>query len=125
MTINTGAGKDVLSINSMVGKMESTYNKEDYLVADLGADGNMLSMGAALGVEQARESLVAGVVFDNTGGAGRVCFLKGDFKSTRCVGTVKQVTIFKGSRLGHESGGGGGGGQGSGKALPQIQNLTL
>jgi len=96
--INTGAGKDVLSINSMVGKLGDNYNREDYLVADLGADGNMLSMGAALGIGQKRGSLVAGVVFDNTGGAGRVCFLKGNFKTEKCVGTVKQVTIFKGSR---------------------------
>lgn len=98
MIINTGAGKDVLSINSMVGKLGDNYNREDYLVADLGADGNMLSMGAALGIGQKRGSLVAGVVFDNTGGAGRVCFLKGNFKTEKCVGTVKQVTIFKGSR---------------------------
>lgn len=96
--INTGAGKEVLAINSTVGKLGDNYNREDYLVADLGADGNMLSMGAALGIGQKRGSLVAGVVFDNTGGAGRVCFLKGNFKTEKCVGTVKQVTIFKGSR---------------------------
>lgn len=96
VTINTGAGKDVLSINGMIGKVES--NKENYLVADLGADGNMLSMGAALGIGAERGKLMSGVVFDNTGGAGRVCFRAGDFRSLRCVGNVRQVTIFKGSR---------------------------
>ncbi|KAJ7386526.1 hypothetical protein OS493_008662 [Desmophyllum pertusum] len=97
VTINTGAGKDVLSINAMIGKVYS--NKRDYLVADLGADGNMLSMGAALGIGAKRGSFVAGVVFDNTGGAGKSGFRKEDFRSYRCVGHVKHVTIFKGSRL--------------------------
>ena len=96
VTINTGAGKDVLSINSMVGRPGDS--RTNYLVADLGADGNMLSMGAALGIDRKRGDLVAGVIFDNTGGRGQVCFLKGDFRSRRCVGNVRQVTIFKGSR---------------------------
>lgn len=96
VTINTGAGRDVLSINGMVGTVESS--KGDYLVADLGADGNMLSMGAALGFNAKRGEVVSGVKFDNTRGMGRVCFRKGDFRSLRCVGNVRQVTIFKGSR---------------------------
>ncbi|KAJ7386529.1 hypothetical protein OS493_008665 [Desmophyllum pertusum] len=52
-----------------------------------------------LGIGAKRGSLVAGVVFDNTGGAGKVCFRKENFRSYRCVGHVKHVTIFKGSRL--------------------------
>ena len=96
VTINTGAGKDVLSINGMVGKVDSS--KENYLVADLGADGNMLSMGAALGIGVERGKLMSGVVFNNVRGAGKVCFRAGDFRSLRCVGNVRQVTIFKGSR---------------------------
>ena len=96
VTINTGAGKDVLSINAMVGRPGDS--RTNYLVADLGADGNMLSMGSALGIERKRGNLVAGVIFDNTGGQGQVCFLKGNFRTRRCVGNVRQVTIFKGSR---------------------------
>ena len=96
VTINTGAGKDVLMINGMVGNID--YSNKDFLVADLGADGNMLSIGVALGFENKRDKLVAGVWFDNSYGKGQVCYLKGDFMSTTCVGNVKHVTIFKGSR---------------------------
>ena len=96
VTINTGAGKDVLSINAMVGRPSDS--RTNYVVADLGADGNMLSMGTALGIGRKRGNLVAGVIFDNTGGQGKICFLKENFRTRRCVGNVRQVTIFKGSR---------------------------
>jgi len=94
--INTGAGKDVLSLNSMIGDVNS--NKQDFIVSDLGEDGNLLSLGVALGIERKRGDLLAGVIFDNTGGNGKICYLKEDLKSKRCVGHVKKVTIFKGSR---------------------------
>ena len=96
ITINTGAGKDVLSINSMIGKLDSS--KEDFLVSDLGDDGNLLSLGNTVGVGRERGKLLGGVIFDNTGGHGKICFLKEDLKSQRCVGNARRVTIFKGSR---------------------------
>jgi len=96
VTINTGPGKDVLSLNSMIGDVNS--NKQDFIVSDLGEDGNLLSLGVALGIERKRGDLLAGVIFDNTGGNGKICYLKEDLKSKRCVGHVKKVTIFKGSR---------------------------
>ncbi|KAK2563041.1 hypothetical protein P5673_014050 [Acropora cervicornis] len=97
VTINTGRGKDVLSIQSMVGRPGDS--KTDYLVSDLGEDGNLLSVGAALGIGATRDNLVVGVFFDNTGGQGKLCYVKADFVIARCVGSVKAVTIFKGSRL--------------------------
>ena len=96
VVINTDAGKDVLSINAMIGK--TNYHRNDYLVTDLGADGNMLSMGAALGIDMHKDDLVVGVYFDNSAGQGKVCFMLQDFNFIRCAGTVKHVTIFKGSR---------------------------
>ena len=96
VTINTGRGKEVLSIQSMVGRPGDS--KTDYLVSDLAEDGNLLSVGAALGIGATRGNLVVGVFFDNTGGQGKLCYVKVDFVITRCVGSVKAVTIFKGSR---------------------------
>ena len=104
--IRTGAGRDVLSINGMIGKVHRDYRRENYLDADLGEGVNMLSLGAALNVEakngyvikMERRDFLAGVQFDNTEGNGKVCYIKGDFKSKRCVGNVKGVSIFKGSR---------------------------
>ena len=86
----------MLSIQSMVGRPGDS--KTDYLVSDLGEDGNLLSVGVALGIGATRDNLVVGVFFDNTGGQGKLCYVKADFVITRCVGSVKAVTIFKGSR---------------------------
>ena len=38
---------------------------------------------------------MVGVFFDNTGGQGKLCYVKADFVITRCVGSVKAVTILK------------------------------
>ncbi|KAL9950615.1 hypothetical protein ACROYT_G043138 [Oculina patagonica] len=98
VTINTGAGKDVLSINGVIG---DGGNSKNYLVADLGADGNMLSVGAALPKAYNSNSAVVGILLDNSYGLGRLCYRKDNF-ALRCVGNVRNVTIFKGSRL-HDS----------------------
>ena len=92
----TGAGKDVLSIQAVIGNPGN--GRDTYVLADLGADGNMLSLGAALNIGMDKDSLVAGVVFDNRRGGGNICFLLKDFKTRGCVGWAKKVTIFKGSR---------------------------
>ncbi|KAL9977465.1 hypothetical protein ACROYT_G014871 [Oculina patagonica] len=99
VTINTGSGKDVLFIN---GNFQAGRSK-DYLVADLGADENMLSVGAAIPKAHNSASAVAGVLFDNRDGLGRLCYRKNEMDAKefalQCVGTVRNVTIFKGSRL--------------------------
>ena len=94
--IDTGAGKDVLSINAVIGNPGN--GRTTYVLADLGADGNMLSLGAALNIGMDKNSLVAGVVLDNKQGRGNICFLLKDFKTVSCVGWAKKVAIFKGSR---------------------------
>jgi len=94
--IETGQGNDVLSINSMIGKIDG--RKIDFIEADLGAGVNMLSLGTALGVGKKAGELLVGAVFKNTQGQGQICYLYEDFKSLRCVGTVRNVQIFKGSR---------------------------
>lgn len=91
-----GAGKDVLSLNSMIGAYDS--NKEDFIVSDLGEDGNLLSIGVSLNIGRKRGELLAGVIFDNIGGEGKICYLKEDLKTQRCAGNVRNVSIFKGSR---------------------------
>ena len=91
----TGAGKDVLSIQAVIGSPGNGRNT--YVLADLGADGNM-SLGAALNIGIEKDSLVAGVVFDNRRGVENICFLLKDFRTIYVVGSVKKVTIFKGSR---------------------------
>ena len=46
--IDTGAGNDVFVMSGMVGRNE--YTKIDFLVVDLGGDGNLLSIGATLNI---------------------------------------------------------------------------
>lgn len=95
--IETGPGKDLLSINSMIGKVDGS--KSDFIVADLGAGANMLSLGSTLGVGKTKQGeLLVGAVFENSNGQGRVCYLREDFKTHRCVGSIRNVQIFKGSR---------------------------
>ena len=93
--IDTGAGNDVFVMSGMVGRNE--YTKNDFLVVDLGADGNLLSIGATLNIGGKRGSLSSGIFFDNSYGDGDLYFMKGDW-GWRRVGNVKGVTIFKGSR---------------------------
>ena len=93
--IDTGAGNDVFVMSGMVGRNE--YTKNDFLVVDLGANGNLLSIGATLNIGGKRGSLSSGIFFDNSYGDGDLYFMKGDW-GWRRVGNVKGVTIFKGSR---------------------------
>ena len=58
----------------------------------------MLSMGAALGFEAKPGNMLLGVWFDNTGGRGNIGFRSGNPKYKHLVGTVRGVTVFKGSR---------------------------
>jgi hypothetical protein len=94
--IDTGAGKDILSINAMIGKVDSS--KTDFIVADLGGDANLLSIGSTLGIGRKRGELLVGVVFDNSDGQGKICYLLENYITKRCVGNVRKVNIFKGSR---------------------------
>ena len=55
MKIDTGAGNDVFVMSGMVGRNE--YTKNDFLVVDLGANGNLLSIGATLNIGGKRGSL--------------------------------------------------------------------
>ena len=99
VTINTGEGKDILSIGGSVG--EPSDPRTTILKVNLGstAEANVLSLGYALNADVAgRKDLIAGVVFDNTGGQGKVCFVKYDLVTLRCVGNVQGVTVLKGSR---------------------------
>ena len=58
-------------------------------------EGNILSFGAALGIDRGEPLL--GVMFTNTGGRGQICY-RLDYKTNRCVGSVRGVSMFKGSR---------------------------
>lgn len=64
--INIGVGKDVLLINVMVGRLGDS--RINYLVVDLGVDGNMLLMGVVVGIGRKCGNFVVGVIFDNIGG---------------------------------------------------------
>ena len=61
--IDTGAGNDVFVMSGVVGRHE--YTKNDFLVVDLGTDGNLLSIGATLDIGGKRGSLSSGIFFDN------------------------------------------------------------
>ena len=95
-TVNTGDGDDVLTVPSWI--LMPDNNRQDILVADLGAGNNLLSLGSTISLNRERSKMVAGVVFDNTGGNGKVCYLKADLTTKRCVGTVRGVKMFEGSR---------------------------
>jgi len=86
----------MLTIKGMIGKAGS--NRDSFIQADLGdtKDGNILSIGAALDERHKIDDLVTGVHFDITID-GRLCYIKKDFKSLRCVGNVKGVTVLKGT----------------------------
>ena len=97
--IRTGEGKDIFSIGGLIGEPDD--DRTDILDADLGGaedEANVFSIGYLLDKDRGRADLIAGVKFDNTAGEGRVCYLKRDLVTWRCVGKVKRVNIFKGSR---------------------------
>ena len=95
--VKTGDGDDVLTVPARV----LINDREDILVADLGAGNNLLSVGATLDLNREYSDMVAGVVFDNTGGVGKVCYTMADLNDKRCVGTVRGVKVFEGSRYDH------------------------
>ena len=97
--IKTGDGDDVLTVPARV--LMPSNNREDMLVADLGAGNNLLSVGSTLNLKRKYSDMVAGVVFDNIGGVGRLCYLKADLITKRCVGNVRGVKLFEGSRYDH------------------------
>ena len=93
--IRTGVGKDILSIGGLIG--EPNDGRTNILDGDLGVakgEANVFSVGYLLDTDRGR----GGVKFDNTAGEGRVCYLKRDLVRWRCVGKVRGVNIFKGSR---------------------------
>lgn len=97
--IRTGVGKDILSIGGLIG--EPNDPRTNILDADLGVakgEANVFSVGYLLDTDRRRDDLIGGVKFDNTAGEGRVCYLKRDLVTWRCVGKVTGVNIFKGSR---------------------------
>ena len=97
--IRTGEGKDIFSVGGLIGEPDD--GRTNILDADLGtSDGgaDVFSVGYLLDKERARADLIGGVKFDNTAGEGRVCYLKRDLVTWKCVGKVKSVDIFKGSR---------------------------
>jgi len=97
--IRTGEGKDIFSVGGLIGEPDD--GRTNILDADLGtSDGgaDVFSVGYLLDNERARADLIGGVKFDNTAGEGRVCYLKRDLVTWKCVGKVKSVDIFKGSR---------------------------
>ena len=97
--IRTGVGKDILSIGGLIG--EPNDGRTNILDGDLGVakgEANVFSVGYLLDTDRGRGDLIGGVKFDNTAGEGRVCYLKRDLVRWRCVGKVRGVNIFKGSR---------------------------
>jgi len=96
--IRTGEGKDIFSVGGLIG--EPGDGRTNILDADLGANeggADVFSVGYLLDKERGRVDLIGGVKFDNTAGEGRVCYLKRDLVTWKCVGKVKGVDIFKGS----------------------------
>lgn len=97
--IRTGVGKDILSIGGLIG--EPNDGRTNILDGDLGVakgEPNVFSVGYLLNTDRGRGDLIGGVKFDNIAGEGRVCYLKRDLVTWRCVGKVRGVNIFKGSR---------------------------
>lgn len=97
--IRTGVGKDILSIGGLIG--EPNDPRTNILDGNLGeakGEANVFSVGYLLDTDSRRDDLIGGVKFNNTAGEGRVCYLKRDLVTWRCVGKVKGVNIFKGSR---------------------------
>ena len=97
--IRTGVGKDILSIGGLIG--EPNDGRTNILDGDLGVakgEPNAFSVGYLLDTDRGRDDLIGGVKFDNIAGEGRVCYLKRDLVTWRCVGKVRGVNIFKGSR---------------------------
>ena len=97
--IRTGVGKDILSIGGLIGEL--TDGRTNILDGDLGVaegEANVFSVGYLLDTDRSRADLIGGVRFDNTAGEGRVCYLKRDLVTWKCVGNVRGVNIFKGSK---------------------------
>ena len=94
--VKTGDGDDVLTVPSWI--LMPNNNRQDILVADLGAGNNLLSVGSTISLKRERSKMVAGVIFDNTGGNGKLCYLRADLSTKKCVGTVRGVKVFEGSR---------------------------
>lgn len=82
-------------MSGMVGCNE--YIKNDFLVVDLGVDGNLLLIGVIFNIGGKCGSFLFGIFFDNFYGDGDFYFMKGDW-GWRRVGNVKGVIIFKGFR---------------------------
>lgn len=97
--IRTGDGDDILSIGGLIDEPDDS--RTNILDANLGEgenEENVFSIGYLLDTQRSRSDLIAGVKFDNTAGEGLVCYLKRDLDHWKCVGKVKGVDIFKGSK---------------------------